>query len=332
MPSGDSSGGASSSTPTAAAAATSGQDTTPSAGATQPGAPNANSAASQALAAVSNQPSFTQDQVQVLLQSALAAFFSRQNTAAQPAPAAPAAAPVTAAAFPAFTFAPSAAPPAGASLLDLFPSIDGTVLLDIARHEFKPGDLYKLDTRHKDRAARQILELNSGVVAVRNQAPRGYPSFHSLDVPLSTFFNVLAGFASTGSNATALYHLTASTMTYLARLVQFSLDYQWSAVVAYHFDFHYKRRRDMLRGDYSGWATIDTGLQAKHLIGKERWRISTTAKASGTTKTAHSADANVCRNFNKGACASPCAHNRVHKCTSCGAADHGQSVCTKSAT
>ncbi|KAI0779410.1 hypothetical protein C8Q74DRAFT_1175080, partial [Fomes fomentarius] len=158
------------------------------------------------------------------------------------------------------------------SLLDLFPTIEGSVLLEIARHDFKPGDLYKLDTRHKERASRQVLELSSGIVSVRDQAPRDYPSFNSLYIPLSTYFNVLAGFASTSGDANALYHLSASTTVYLARLAQFSQDYQWAAVVAYHFDFHYKRRRDMLRGDYSGWAMIDTGLQAEHLIGKERAR------------------------------------------------------------
>ncbi|EJF57718.1 hypothetical protein DICSQDRAFT_11976, partial [Dichomitus squalens LYAD-421 SS1] len=147
------------------------------------------------------------------------------------------------------------------SLLDLFPSIEGSVLLEIARHEFRPGDLYKLDLRHKDRATRQVLDVSSGVVSVRDQAPRDYPTFHSLYLPLITFFNVLGGFASMGGDA-------------------FSQDYQWSAVLAYHFDFHYKRRREMLRGDYSGWATIDTSLQAEHLIGRERARPLGTPKGS----------------------------------------------------
>ncbi|KAI0794450.1 hypothetical protein C8Q74DRAFT_1159014, partial [Fomes fomentarius] len=165
------------------------------------------------------------------------------------------------------------------SLLDLFPMIEGSVLLEIVRHEFKPGDLYKLDTRHKERTSRQVLELSSGVVSVREQAPRDYPSFNSLYIPLSTYFNMLAGFASTSGDANTLYHLSSSTTTYLARLAQFSQEYQWAAVVAYHFDFHYKRHRDMLRGDYSGWATIDTGLQAEHLIGKDCARGPTSTKA-----------------------------------------------------
>ena len=213
----------------------------------------------------------------------LAAMLRGQQGAAPSIPPAAAPAVVSAAAFPQFTFAPANPVPAGTSLLDLFPSIEGSVLLEIARHEFRPGDLYKLDPRHKDRATRQVLDVSSGVVSVRDHAPRDYPAFHSLYIPLITFFNVLAGFAATGGDAMALYQLTSSSAAYLARLVQFNQDYQWSAVLAYHFDFHYKRRREMLRGDYSGWATIDTGLQAEHLIGRERTRFLSSSKTSSNS-------------------------------------------------
>ncbi|TBU49441.1 hypothetical protein BD309DRAFT_986421 [Dichomitus squalens] len=257
---------------------------------------------------------------------------STTNPTGANTPSLPAAAPaaVTAAAFPPFTFAPANPAPAGKSLLDLFPSIEGTVLLEIARHEFRPGDLYKLDLRHKDRATRQVLDVSSGIVSVRDHAPRDYPTFHSLYLPLITFFNVLAGFASTDGDAAALYQLTSSSSEYLARIVQFSQDYQWSAVLAYHFDFHYKRRREMLRGDYSGWATIDTGLQAEHLIGRERIRPSNASKGTigGSNRTR---DTEPCRNFNKGTCASPCHWNRPHKCLGCVATDHGQSACKRAA-
>ncbi|KAI0749106.1 hypothetical protein C8Q74DRAFT_1222744 [Fomes fomentarius] len=213
-------------------AATMGQDATQTPGASSS---TAATATAQALAAVSNQTNFTADQVQLLLQS-FAAVLGSQNNGRQ----------LPTAAFPAFTFMPLSVPPAGASLLDLFPTIDSSVLLEITRHEFKPGDLYKLDTRHNEHTSRQVLELSSRVVLVRNKAPRDYPSFNSLYIPLSTYFNVLAGFASTGGDANALYHLSSSTAVYLARLAQFSQDYQWSATVAYHFGFHYTRRRNML--------------------------------------------------------------------------------------
>ncbi|TBU48271.1 hypothetical protein BD309DRAFT_950041 [Dichomitus squalens] len=280
-----------------------------------------------ALNATAPQVSFSPDQLQAIVQT-LATLYQGQQGAAAPAPPTATPAVVTAAAFPQFVFAPANPAPAGKSLLDLFPSIEGSVLLEIARHEFRPGDLYKLDPRHKDRATRQVLDVSSGVVSVRDQAPRDYPNFHSLYLPLITFFNVLGGFASTGGDAIALYQLTSSSSEYLARMVQFSQDYQWSAVLAYHFDFHYKRRREMLRGDYSGWATIDTSLQAEHLIGRERARPSGTPKGSAGGSS-RPRDTEPCRNFNKGTCASPCHWNRPHKCLGCGATDHGQSACRR---
>lgn len=221
--------------PTDPATATAGQDAAQTPGASTS---TAASAAAQALAVVSNQTNFTPDQVQLLLQS-FAAALSGQNNGGQP-PAAITATPVTVAAFPAFTFAPPAVAPASASLLDLFPTIDGAVLLEIARLEFKPNDLYELDTRHKERASCQVLELSSGVVLVRDQAPRDYPSFYSLYIPLNTYFNMLTGFVSTGGDTNTLYHLPSSTTGYLAWLTQFSQEYQWAAMVVYHFDFHYK--------------------------------------------------------------------------------------------
>lgn len=88
----------------------------------------------------------------------------------------------------------------------------------------------------------------------------------------------------------------------------------------------------MLRGDYSGWATIDTGLQAEHLIGEERAHSSASARSGATSKASSSDAAPPCCNFNKGTCkTSPCAWGQPHKCSSCGASYHGQSVCPKPA-
>ncbi|KAI0788082.1 hypothetical protein C8Q74DRAFT_1216564 [Fomes fomentarius] len=118
--------------------ATMGQDATQTPGTSSS---TAATAMVQVLASVSNQTNFTADQVQLLLQSLAAALGSQNNGGQLPA-----------AVFPAFTFAPPLVPPADASL-HLFPTIDGWVLLEIARHEFKPGNLYKLDTRHKECAS-----------------------------------------------------------------------------------------------------------------------------------------------------------------------------------
>ncbi|KAM5541467.1 hypothetical protein V8D89_005021, partial [Ganoderma adspersum] len=293
---------------------------------TEPPAQASGAAATAMLnAATSGGISFSPEQVQALF----AVLGNNPFGAAVPGAPGPApTVPVNAAAFPQFTF--TAAQPAspGMSLLDLFPAIEGSVLLEIAHHTFKPGDLSRLDPRYKDRTQRQILDVTGGVVSVRDQAPRDYPTFHSLYIPLITYFDVLAGFAATGGSKEALYHVTSSTSAYLARLVQFAQEYQWSAVVAYHLAFHFKRRRDMTRGDYSGWASIDTGLQAEHLIGKERSRGAPAGK-SASGGPGKPRDTDTCRNFNKGNCPSPCQHGRAHKCTGCGSADHGQAACTR---
>ncbi|PIL25945.1 hypothetical protein GSI_11699 [Ganoderma sinense ZZ0214-1] len=84
----------------------------------------------------------------------------------------------------------------------------------------------------------------------------------------------------------------------------------------------------MIRGDYSGWATIDTTLQAEHLIGRDRSRGAAMNK-SASGGTGKPCESDICRNFNKGTCSTPCQHNRMHKCAGCSSADHGQSACTR---
>ncbi|KAI0829774.1 hypothetical protein BC628DRAFT_1416803 [Trametes gibbosa] len=59
---------------------------------------------------------------------------------------------VSAASFPQFVPPPDAVAITGTSLLDQFPSVKQSVLLEIARHEFEPSDLYKLDSKFRDKA------------------------------------------------------------------------------------------------------------------------------------------------------------------------------------
>ncbi|TBU24394.1 hypothetical protein BD311DRAFT_810040 [Dichomitus squalens] len=94
-----------------------------------------------ALNATAPQVSFSPDQLQAIMQT-LATLYQGQQGAAAPTPPTATPAVITAAAFPQFVFAPANLAPAGKSLLDLFPSIEGSVLLEIARHKFRPGDLY----------------------------------------------------------------------------------------------------------------------------------------------------------------------------------------------
>jgi len=106
---------------------------------------------------------------------------------------------VTAESFPAFSMAPASQPSAGMSLLDLFPSVKAGVLLDIARHDFEPGDLYKLDSKYRDKAERSILDLTGSTLTLRTTSTKDYPSFHSLFPPLTVYFRILTSYASSGN-------------------------------------------------------------------------------------------------------------------------------------
>ncbi|KAI8970810.1 hypothetical protein BD414DRAFT_231487 [Trametes punicea] len=163
---------------------------------------------------------------------------------------------------------------------------------------------------------------------------QGLPILHSVFAPLTTYFHILTMFAASSGSIAAVCQIASGSFTYIAQLEQFNEDYQWAAVLAYHMDFHYRRRSFMADGDYSGWDVIDPGLQAKHLLGKERPRNN--AATRGVSLKANSSphgspQGEVCRLFNKGACTSPCRYKRIHKCSSCSSADHGQASCTKPA-
>lgn len=101
-------------------------------------------------AIVSTAPvSFTPDQMQAIL------AMSASVQAGQPGMGAPllavaTLAVVTMAAIPQFTFVPANSITLGTSLLNMFPSINRSVLLKVTQHEFKPSNLYKLDPWHKD--------------------------------------------------------------------------------------------------------------------------------------------------------------------------------------
>lgn len=243
---------------------------------------------------------------------------------------------VTAASFPAFSMAASSQVTPGMSLLDLFPSVKAGVLLDIARHDFEPSDLYKLDSKYRDKAERSVLDLSGSTLTVRSTTTKDYPSFHSLFLPLTVYFRILTAFAASSSNGSFTYQVSTGAMEYLSQLEVFHEDYQWSAVLSYHMEFHHHRLREMARGEYAGWSTIDATLQVKHLVGRERTRINASPRNGAQKATAPSTTRDnsneVCQLFNRGVCSSPCRYRRVHKCSTagCGATDHGAHSCPKS--
>ncbi|KAH9848193.1 hypothetical protein C2E23DRAFT_711865, partial [Lenzites betulinus] len=150
----------------------------------------------------------------------------------------------------------------------LFPHIEAGMLLEIARHEFKPSDLSKLDSKSRDRNARSVLEFDAGAggFTFRDPSAKDYPSFHAIFTPLATYFHILTMFAASSGSLAAVSQLVTGSWAYITQLEQFNEEYQWSAVLAYHMDFHHKQRSLMADGDYSGWDIIDSRLQSKYLI------------------------------------------------------------------
>ncbi|KAF8972157.1 hypothetical protein BDZ97DRAFT_1901309 [Flammula alnicola] len=142
------------------------------------------------------------------------------------------------------------------SLFDRFPQIESSTILEIARHEFRPMDLYKLDP---------------SAIQPRAGSLRDYPTFASLFEPLLMYFSVLATYAATsGGDAGATLAIARGGYTYSAHLSKLNRRFRWPAVLQYHTAFFLNRRREMVHGDYSGWLRSDTELMNEHLFGHGR--------------------------------------------------------------
>ncbi|THV03759.1 hypothetical protein K435DRAFT_609279, partial [Dendrothele bispora CBS 962.96] len=151
------------------------------------------------------------------------------------------------------------------SLLDQFPSIPQGTLLDIARNEFLPVDLRKLNSHLRD-----ITDETSGRTPTGSSLTKDYPTFASLHRPLCTYFAVLTSFAAGTSDGATVAAISRSAFEYCNLLHSYAQEYDWSAVVRYHMAFHDIQRREMINGNYTGWGKPDLVLMGLHLVGKNR--------------------------------------------------------------
>ncbi|KAF8530693.1 hypothetical protein JB92DRAFT_2825547 [Gautieria morchelliformis] len=78
--------------------------------------------------------------------------------------------------------------PASGMSLDLsFPHVDPALRLAIAKHEFRPGHLYKLDSTIKEKPTAKSFKISDdGAFTQRERdgSPKDYPSFRALLDPL----------------------------------------------------------------------------------------------------------------------------------------------------
>ncbi|KAJ3759705.1 hypothetical protein FB446DRAFT_626399, partial [Lentinula raphanica] len=241
------------------------------------------------------------------------------NPSATSAPAAPAQPPYT----PPLTGNTAAG--ASSSLLSLFPEVEAATITAIITHDFRASDLYKLDSRYRDKTERQILSLKGETLELttNDSAYREYKSLNSIAVPLSAYFSILVCHAEAAGKVS---RISTDFLKYNAHLIRISSEYEWTAVVAYHMAFFNKRRREMQEGDYSGWGKVDMDLRGEHLYGANR--LVSPAKISKRTSPSPSIKSDPCRKFDQGTCPSnPCPYGRPHLCSKCKKGDHGAHKC-----
>ncbi|KAI0077820.1 hypothetical protein K474DRAFT_1661235 [Panus rudis PR-1116 ss-1] len=294
----------------------------------------------QSAAPAGNQTTVSTDQLATLLSSlqtistALAthivptaqAASASSISQAYPATTPAASSPESSTSFP--TIVSTAAPSTtGMSLPDYFHNIEPSVLLDIVRHKFEPSDLYKLDPQFRDKEERTRIELDGDNLAIKKtRGSKDYSSLESMHPPLYTYFMILSTFALSSKSLDVVHQINSGAWRYLTHLSQLNAKFQWPAVLSYHLEYHRIRRREMARGDYSGWGKVDDALKSEHLFGQAR---TPNAKTSSKKTSPRESNLETCNLFNKGLCTSPCKYGRTHKCSGCGSSDHGKASCSK---
>ena len=158
----------------------------------------------------------------------------------------------------------------GASLLDLFPNVEASVLLEIASHESKPSDLYKLDSKYWDKGDRSEFLLGDGqTLKIKANGTCDYGTYNALQAPLPLYVSILASFVGCGGGDSAATALIAhASFMCLRNLYKMSQDYEWAAILSYHMEFHWCRHQEMTNGNYSIWGHTNPELQANFLVGR----------------------------------------------------------------
>lgn len=150
-------------------------------------------------------------------------------------------------------------------LSKLFPHIDSETLQAILNHDFPAAELYKLDTRRILEAQWHMIDLEDSTVSFRTvpSAREIYKTLDSLFVPLNTYFSILCVHALSGGHPpTVPYYF----FKYSSHLVKITQQYEWHAVLLYHFAFFARRCTEMLQGNYAGWEKIDVDLMEELLV------------------------------------------------------------------
>ena len=218
-------------------------------------------------------------------------------------------------------------PASGMSLDHSFPHVNPMLQLAIAKHEFCPGHLFKLDAIVKEQPTAKTFEISDDgafMQCERDASPKDYPSFCTLFDPLIIYFEILQFFIISPGNVAAIHQVNLSCSEYLHILYQIYSRYEWSAVLQYHFMFHNCCLAEMCNGDYSGWQIMDSELASLYLYGNPKPKSTSYSNASSSSNAKQ-----ICFTFQSAKCASPCTHGCIHKCKICSSPDHRCLACTE---
>ena len=169
----------------------------------------------------------------------------------------------------AFTYPPATTSPQDGDtpdVISLFQHVDREVLTAILNHELPAAQLYKLDTRRLSESDWQMVDLQDSSSPSFRCVPSTLDIYRTLDsllVPLNTYFSILCVHGlSNGQPATLPCHF----FRYSSHLVKVAAQYEWQAVLLYHFAFFARRCSEMLAGNYAGWDKIDVDLMEELLL------------------------------------------------------------------
>ncbi|KAF6751041.1 hypothetical protein DFP72DRAFT_1012906 [Ephemerocybe angulata] len=209
---------------------------------------------------------------------------------------------------------------ASTSLRSLFPDIEAAHITSIITHDFRGSDLYKLDSRYRDKEAAFTFNGSTGQFETSNRAAKEYKTFDMLYIPLVAYFSILSAHLPSQPTVPLVF------FKFLVHLQKLARDYEWAAVLEYSIVFFNRRRMEMLEhGDYSHWALPDNGLMAEHIYAHRKVTIRGSGSGAGSRGGASTPKPPVvCYNWNQNKCSgsAKCPSGRTHVCSTCGKADH----------
>ncbi|KAG8855696.1 hypothetical protein FRB96_006740 [Tulasnella sp. 330] len=163
----------------------------------------------------------------------------------------------------AFIGPPSMNPAAGVSLEDSFPDVGAGVLESITNHSFLVSGLYKLNTSYRNKPDRSTPELEGTTLKSEGDVTiKAYSTSAFILQPLAVYFSILLRVILHDKT----FHIGTASIHHIGQLLKLVEEYEWSAVLRYHPAFHQRRHREMMRSDYSKWATRDADLVDEHLV------------------------------------------------------------------